>query len=73
MSGTLFFSSLVTETSSFTNLPTTFADYAPSLLRGADCLRDEAGAPRPGIAPLLRFAEARGWDVVAGITCHSSV
>lgn len=73
MSGTLFFSSLVTETSSFTNLPTTFADYAPSLLRGADCLHDAAGAPRPGIAPLLRFAEARGWQVAAGITCHSSV
>lgn len=73
MSRTLFFSSLVTETSSFTNLPTTYADYAPSLLRGSVCLHDETGASRPGMAPLMDFAAARGWEVRAGIACHSSV
>lgn len=73
MTRTLFFSSLVTETSSFTNLPTTYADYAPSLLRGAACLHDETGAPRPGMAPLLNFAAACEWQVRAGIACQSSV
>jgi microcystin degradation protein MlrC len=73
MTGTLFFASLVTETSSFTNLPTTYDDYAPSLRRGDDCLHDADGDPRPGVAPPLRFAEGRGWTVKAGITCHSSV
>jgi microcystin degradation protein MlrC len=73
VSQTLFFSSLMAETSSFTNLPTTYCDFAPGLLRGEACLRDEAGGPRPGMAPLLDFAEARAWQVRAGITCHASV
>lgn len=73
MSGTLFFSSLMAETSSFTNLPTTFADYAPGLLRGVDCLVDEAGRLRPGLAPLDAFARQRGWKLSGGLSASASV
>lgn len=73
MSGTLFYSSLMTETSSFTNLPTTLRDYAASLRRGRSCLYDEAGVPRPGVQPLLDFAAERGWSIEASLSAYSSV
>ncbi len=73
MTGTLFYSALMTETSSFTNLPTTLRDYLPGLRRGNACLIDDSGEVRAGIEPLFSFAQSRGWDVTAALTCSSSV
>lgn len=73
MTGTLFYSSMMTETSSFTNLPTTYSDFEASLKRGDDCIYGADGAPQPGAQPLLDFASARGWSIAGGISCYSSV
>lgn len=73
MTKTVFFSSLMTETSSFSNLPTTLADYQSGLMRGDGCFFDADGRERTGAAPILAFARARGWRAVGGLVAQSTV
>ena len=73
MTRTLFFSSLMTETSSFSNLPTTLADYQSGLARGDACFHDGDGAEAPGAAPILAFARSRNLRPVGGLVAQSTV
>jgi microcystin degradation protein MlrC len=73
MAKTLFFSGLITETSSFSDIPVTLRDYLPDLRRGPACFQDDAGSIRPSAQPLFDFAARHGLDVVAGLTTSSPV
>jgi len=73
MTKTLFFSGLIAETSSFSDIPVTLRDYLPDLRRGVACIQDDAGETRPSAKPLVDFAAIHGLGVVAGLTASGPV
>ncbi len=72
MTGRLFYSSLMTETNSFSNIPTTYASFEESgILRSSEILYDADGAPRPSAAPLLSFAEEQALSIAPGLAASA--
>ena len=73
MPGTIFFSSLMTETNSFSNIPIAYADFeAEEIKRGDAIFRDEKGNVRAEIEPLVCFADERGLTLKGGITASAA-
>ena len=72
MSGTLFYSSLATETNSFSCVPTDYESFeVDGILRGTDVVYDSTGEIRPAMQALVDWATSRQLAVVAGISASA--
>lgn len=72
MSGVLFYSHLMTETNSFSNIPTSYESFEVGGIRtGRDVLFD-GDALRAEINPIAEFAASRGFDLVGGLSATAA-
>lgn len=71
--GRLFYSSLITETNTFSRSATDYDTFSAHGIRyGSAALCDAEGTPEPGLAGLRAFAETRRLELVAGISASAS-
>ena len=72
MTGIVFYSSLATETNSFSCVPTDYESFeVDDILRGTDVVYDSTGEIRPAMQALVNWAESRQLNVVAGISASA--
>jgi len=72
MSGSVYYSSLATETNSFSCIPTDYESFELNgILRSTDIVYDSAGQVRPAMRSLVDWAEVRQLEVVAGISASA--
>lgn len=73
MAGTLFFSSLMTETNSFSNIPTGYGDFeAEGIKRGNEIFYDADEIAYQEVEPILAFAEERSLKPIGGIAASAA-
>ena len=73
MDGALFFSSLMTETNSFSNIPIGYGDFeAEGIKRGEEIFIDIDGNVHQELEPVLSFAKDRSMKVVGGIVASAA-
>jgi microcystin degradation protein MlrC len=68
MSGKVFYSALMTETNSFSNIPTSYQSFVEGgMQRGNGTVYDEQGNVRFSMQPLLERVQGEGMELVAGL------
>ena len=72
MSEIVFYSSLMTETNSFSCVPTNYESFVvEGILRGSEVIHDTTGQVRQSMVPLMDWAASRGMIVKAGISASA--
>ena len=71
MPGTLFYSLLMTETNSFSNIVTDYESFEASGIRRGSAVIYEGAAIRPELQQIAAFAQERGLDLAGGLSASA--